>query len=95
MSRFSLLIIGILVSGCGSVGGAVASDTRGPWFKSSHRQVFISNICLPIVVCIEKTKIKEKEAWNGPFKNRNNAVRYCVVRCLGLAAAKGLHFEYC
>ena len=24
-------------SGCGSVGKAVASDTRGPWFESSHR----------------------------------------------------------
>ena len=25
-------------SGCGSVGRAVASDTRGPQFESSHRQ---------------------------------------------------------
>ena len=25
-------------SGCGSVGRAVSSDTRGPRFKSSHRQ---------------------------------------------------------
>ena len=25
-------------SGCGSVGRAVALDTRGPGFKSSHRQ---------------------------------------------------------
>ena len=25
-------------SGCGSVGIAVASGTRGPWFESSHRQ---------------------------------------------------------
>ena len=23
---------------CGSVGRAVASDTRGPWFKSSHQR---------------------------------------------------------
>ena len=28
-------------SGCGSVGRAVASDTRGPQFESSHRQKFI------------------------------------------------------
>ena len=28
-------------SGCGSVGRAVASDTRDPRFKSSHRQNFI------------------------------------------------------
>ena len=26
-------------SGCGSVGGAVASDTRGPLFESSHSQI--------------------------------------------------------
>ena len=28
-------------SGGGSVGRAVASDTRDPWFKSQHRQSFI------------------------------------------------------
>ena len=28
----------IVQSGCGSVGRAVASDTRGPRFESSHRQ---------------------------------------------------------
>ena len=30
-----------LGSGCGSVGRAVASDTRGPRFEYSHRQKFI------------------------------------------------------
>ena len=30
---------------CGSVGRAVASDTRGPRFESSHRQNLL-NICL-------------------------------------------------
>ena len=45
---------------CGSVGRAAASDTRGPWFKSSHRRFFNKkNIYLPIVNCIEKTKIKK------------------------------------
>ena len=33
-----------LGSGCGSVGRAVAFDTRGPRFESSHRQKFILNI---------------------------------------------------
>ena len=28
-------------SGCGSVGRAVASNTRGPRFESSHQQKFI------------------------------------------------------
>ena len=32
-------------SDCGSVGGAVASNTRGPWFESSHWQNLL-NICL-------------------------------------------------
>ena len=33
-------------SGCGSVGRAVASDNKGPRFKSSHRQIFyIQHIC--------------------------------------------------
>ena len=38
----------ILGSGCGSVGRAVASDTRGPRFESSHWQkfIYIMNICL-------------------------------------------------
>ena len=32
---------------CGSVGRAVALDTRGPQFESSHQQTFfILNICL-------------------------------------------------
>ena len=34
-------------SNCGSVGRAVASDTRGPQFESSHRQkiIYILNYC--------------------------------------------------
>ena len=44
-----------------TVATVVASDTRDPQFKSSHRQNITLNICL-------KKKIKEKEAGNGPFK---------------------------
>ena len=44
-------------SGCGSVGRAVASDTRGPQFESSHRQNKIYIEHLFTVNCIEKTKI--------------------------------------
>ena len=54
-----------LGSGCGSVGRAVNSNTRGPRFDSSHGQNF--NWTIIIVDCIEKTKIKKKEAWNGPL----------------------------
>ena len=56
-----------LGSGCSLVGRAVASDARGPRFVSSHRQTFILDIYLFSVNCIEKTKIKIKEAVNGPF----------------------------
>ena len=41
--------------GCDSVGRAVASDTRGPRFESSHGQNFIHEF---IINCIEKTKIR-------------------------------------
>ena len=43
---------------CGSVGRAVASDTRDPQFESSHRQTFIEHLIT--VNCVEKTKIKKK-----------------------------------
>ena len=52
-------------SGCGAVGRAVASDTRGPGFESSHRQLLL-NIYLLLPVC-RKDENKEKEAGNGPF----------------------------
>ena len=48
-------------------GTMVASNARGQWFESSHQQNFISDIYLFPANCIEKTKIKGKEAGNGPF----------------------------
>ena len=56
----------LLGSGCGSVGRAVASDTRGPRFESRHWQ----NLYW-IVHCqlYWKDENKEKEAGNGPSKN--------------------------
>ena len=51
--------------GCGAVGRAVASNTRGPRFESSHRQLLL-NIYLLLTVC-RKDENKEKEAGNGPF----------------------------
>ena len=55
-------------SGCGSVGRAVASNTRGPQFESSHQQkfIYILNICFLSTVCW-KDENKEKAAGNGPF----------------------------
>ena len=62
---FRLVSMDKVGSGCGSVGRAVASDARGPQFESSHRQNIIHVLTIN---CIENTKIKEKEAGNGPFK---------------------------
>ena len=56
-------------SDCCSVGRAVASDTRGPRFESSHRQNFIEHLFT--VHCIEETKINE--AGNGPFLKKMTA----------------------
>ena len=53
-----------IVSGCGSVGIAVASNSRGPWFESSHRQKIIINIYSQLYW---KDENKEKETENGPF----------------------------
>ena len=47
-------------SGCGSVGWAVASDTRDPRFKSRHQQSFIFQLY------IRKDENIKKEARNGP-----------------------------
>ena len=48
------------------MGRAVASDTRGPRFESSHWQL-LSDIYLFTVNCIEKTKIKKKRPWMAHF----------------------------
>ena len=57
----------ILGSGCGSVGGAVASNTRGLQFEFILREKFIQIMCL--LLTVEKTKIKE--AGNGQFNEQH------------------------
>ena len=57
-------------SGCGAVGRVVVSNTRGPRFKSSHRQLLL-NIYLLLTVC-RKDENKEKEARNGPFLEKKH-----------------------
>ena len=52
-------------SGCGSIGREVASDTTGPRFESSHRQLLLYQYFL-LTIC-RKDENKEKEAGNGPF----------------------------
>ena len=55
-------------SGGASVGTAVACNSRGPQFKSSHRQKFILNLYYQLYWKYEN---KEKEAGNGPFFQTN------------------------
>ena len=60
-------------SGYGSVGRAVASDTRGPQFESSHWQkfIYILNICLLSTV-YWKDENKEKRGREWPIFLKNN-----------------------
>ena len=53
-------------SGCGAVGRAVACNTRGPGFESSHQQLLL-NIYLLLTVC-RKDKNKEKRGREWPIK---------------------------
>ena len=52
-------------SGFGSVDRAVASNTRGPRIQIQSLVKFIEHLFT--VNCVEKTKIKNKEAVNGPI----------------------------
>ena len=52
-------------------GRAVASDTRDPRFKSSHRQTFIEHLFT--VNCVEKTKIKKKRPGMAHLKKLNQS----------------------
>ena len=64
-------------SGCDSVGRAVASDSRGPWFESSHWQHFIFAIFCQLYW---KAENKEKEAGNGP-KNTGSTIAMGWTTC--------------
>ena len=58
-----------LGSGCRSVGWAVASNTRDPWFQSSHPKLYIEHL-FTVNKCW-KDENKEKEAGMAHFKNKN------------------------
>ena len=55
--------------GCGSVGRAVVSDTRGPWFESSHR-IFIEHLFT--VNCVETMKINLKRGREWAIEKTND-----------------------
>ena len=63
--------------GCGSVGRAVASNSRGLWFESSHHKKLYWTFS---VNCIEKTKIKTKRPRMARFfkKIKKNKLNWLV-----------------
>ena len=72
-------------SGCGAVGRAVAYDTRGPGFESSHRQLLL-NIYLLLTVC-RKDENKEKRSGMAHFfinncKKSLNSLSSCMCKLL-------------
>ena len=70
---------------CGSVGRAVASNTRGPRFESSHWQKCIYIEHLFTVNCVLKRR-KEKEAENGPFFKKKYVAKLFVGGAICLEA---------
>ena len=61
----------ILGCGCNSVGKAVASNSRGPQFESSHQKTFILNIYCQLYW---KDENKVKEVGHGPFFKKINCI---------------------
>ena len=60
-------------SGCGSVGRAVASDTKGPWVESSHQKKLYQTF--------DNGKLywkEEKEAGNIPIYKNNVFAKACA-----------------
>ena len=55
-----------MITGCGSVGRAVATDTRDPRFESSRRQFnFLSSV---FKLCWKDEKIKKKRSGMAHFE---------------------------
>ena len=70
LCRESILFLTYIAvgSGYGKVDRALESDTRDLRFESRHRQHYLPSTVLKS--CVEKTKIKKKEAGNGPIFKR-------------------------
>ena len=63
-------------NGCGSVDSAVASDTRGLGYESSHRTLFGINPLL--LTGFKTTKIKKESLGMEPFLKE----MYCILKKL-------------
>ena len=70
-------------SGCGSVGRAVASDTRGLQFKSGHRQNSYWNLCIQPY---RKMKMKKTRPGMAHFQKKIWSKTLYIVKQKGLVA---------
>ena len=75
-------------SGCSSVGRAVAFNSRGPRFDSSH---FLEHLF--IINCIEKTKINKKRPGMAHFLN--NVFHYLLLRFFKNGPSLASNIVYC
>ena len=76
--RYSAIGGEILDSSCGSVGGAVASNSWGPQLESSYRKIIILNFyCQPYW----KDKIKKRGREWPILKKRNDIFSMMTYRC--------------
>ena len=73
-------------SGCGSVGKAVASDTTGPRFESSHWQkfIYILNIFL-LSTMYWKEKIKKKRPGMAHFLKKQTNIKDQSMQWFGVS----------
>ena len=64
-------------SGCGPVGRAVAADSTGLQFESSHRQNLYWTFS---VICIKKAKLKITRVREWPIKNQSFGIRSTDIK---------------
>ena len=74
-------------SGCGAVGRAVAYDTRGPGFESSHRQLLL-NIYLLLTVCRKDENKEKRPGMAHFFKKKTKLLKIFLDRKAHLFISK-------
>ena len=64
------------------------SHSKGCGFKSRHHMLdghfFTYYCCKNCNVCLKRSKINEKEAGVGPFKQNHNLEQCCITDCIGI-----------
>ena len=79
----SSLCSGMQGSGCGSVGTAVASDTRDPQFKSRHLQNFIHQIIYQLFNLKEKKRLGKAHLSKNVMEYKDQGLILTYIRLDG------------